>query len=58
MFPGQKIGIMKKEIVDAVLKLVEENPDIGAFVLDSSKLLYNAPYTVAISAVVSASSRG
>lgn len=58
MFPGQKIGIMKKEIVDAVLKLVEENPDIGAFVLDSSKLLYNAPYTAAISAVVSASSLG
>ena len=58
MFPGQKTGIVKKEIVDAVLKLVEENPDIGAFVLDSSKLLYTAPYTVAISAVVSASSRG
>lgn len=31
-------GIVKKEIVDAALKLVEENPEIGAFVLECSDM--------------------
>lgn len=52
MFPGQKIGIVKKEIVDAALKLVEENPDIGAFVLECSDMPPFAVYVQVISAVV------